>query len=75
MKKKRESKRQKKTKNGRVEMREKKALKIYSPDGRRLLFTAKDGFSVDYQELLRREKRKSKISYPKGSYKRFSDFA
>ncbi len=74
MKKKRESKRQKKTKNGRVPSREKKALKIYSPGGK-LLFTAKNGFSVDYQELLRREKRKSKISYSRGSYKRFSDFA
>jgi len=55
MKKKRESKRQKKSKNGRVPSREKKALKIYSPTGR-LLFTAKDGFSVDYQELLRKSK-------------------
>jgi len=68
MKKKRESKRQKKTKNGRVPMREKKALKIYSPGGK-LLFTGREGFSVDYQELLRREKRKSKISYSKGSYR------
>jgi len=57
MKKKRESKRQKKTKNGRVERKEKKKLRIYSPDGE-LLFTAKDGFSVDYQELLRRETRR-----------------
>jgi len=68
MKKKRESKRQKKTKNGRVPSKEKKALKIYSPGGR-LIFTAKNGFCVDYQELLRREKRKSKISYSKGSYR------
>ena len=70
MKKKRESKRQKKTKNGRVERREKKALRIFSPGGE-LLFTAKNGFSVDYQELIRqkeRKYRKSQYSKNKGSY-------
>ena len=56
--------RQKKTKNGRVPIKEKRDLKIYSPGGK-LLFTGKSGFSVDYQELL----RKSKISYSKGSYR------
>jgi len=56
MKKKRDSKRQKKTKNGRMKSREKKALKIYSPDGRKLLFTTKDGFCLDYQELLRQKR-------------------
>jgi len=55
MKKKRDSKRQKKTKNGRVPSREKKALKIYSPGGK-LLFTGRNGFSVDYQELLQKSK-------------------
>jgi len=55
MKKKRDSKRQKKTKNGRVPSREKKALKIYSPRGK-LLFTGRDGFSVNYQELLKQKR-------------------
>lgn len=63
MKKKRESKRQKKTKNGRVEIRVKKDLKIYSVGGK-LLFTAKEGFCVDYQELL----RKSQYRHDRGSY-------
>lgn len=67
MKKKRESKRQKKTKNGRIESREKKALRIYSPGGE-LLFTGRDNFSVDYQELLRQKKRKSQYRRSKGSY-------
>ncbi len=35
-----------------------KGLKIYSPDGRRLIFTGEPGFSIDYQELLREKKRK-----------------
>jgi hypothetical protein len=56
MKKKRDSKRMKKTKNGRMQSREKKALKIYSPRGE-LLFTGRDGFSVNYQELLRKKTR------------------
>jgi len=63
MKKKRESKRQKKTKNGRVERREKKALKIYSP-GEKLLYIGREGFSVDFQELL----QKSQYRRFKGSY-------
>ncbi|MBA7563637.1 hypothetical protein ES708_05296 [subsurface metagenome] len=56
MKKKRDSKRMKKTKNGRVPRKEKKALKIYSPRGE-LLFTGRDNFSINYQELLRRKTR------------------
>jgi len=67
MKKKREDKRQKKTKNGRVERRVKRDLKIYSPGGQ-LLYIAKNGFSVDFQDLLRQKKRKSQYSHFRGSY-------
>lgn len=36
-------------------------LKIFSPTGR-LIYIAKPGFCLDYQELLRQKERKSKHS-------------
>jgi hypothetical protein len=49
--------RQKIKRAGRIEEREKKDLKIYSPGGK-LIYVAKEGFCFDYGELLRQEKYK-----------------
>jgi len=41
-------------------------LRIFSPDGKKLLYILEPGLSIDYQELiLGRKKRKSKNSYLK----------
>jgi len=44
------------------------SLKIFSPDGRELLYTGLPGFCIDYRELLRQKKRKSLYKDEKGSY-------
>lgn len=48
--------RQKKKRAGRIERRDKKDIKIYSPGGK-LIFVAKEGFCFDYGKLIQRKKR------------------
>ncbi|GAI79039.1 unnamed protein product, partial [marine sediment metagenome] len=50
-----ENKRKKKKRAGRINKRDKKDLKIYSPTGR-LIYVTKKGFCLDYRVLLRRKR-------------------
>lgn len=55
-----ENKRKKKKRAGRIEKRDKKGLNIYSPTGR-LLHTAKKGFCLNYQVLLKRKREEKGV--------------
>jgi len=51
-----EDKRKKKKRGGRADKRDKRDLRIYSPGGK-LIHTAKRGFRLNYQMLLRQKNK------------------